>query len=525
MPKNIVICSDGTGNRDVKGRGTNVFKLFEAIDLNGHRTDPNLDPQIAFYDDGVGTEDLKPLRLLGGAAGLGLARNVRQLYRDLARVYDPGDRIFLFGFSRGAFTVRTLAGMIATCGIVNGSDVSRLPTAKALRNAVNRTYAAYRAGYHSYLTRLAGSLLRWPDRATAINHLHADFPFHPSVRITFIGVWDTVDAVGTPFALGRLWNSVVYQFKFPTQNLSPLVDRACHALSIDDERLSFTPVLWDEAPSDASRIEQVWFAGVHSNVGGGYPKQGMSLVALEWLLRKAMDLGGVGLADVKLRAQPLDLELYRGHASVDDKLYEPRAGTGVFYRWEPRDLGRICCKSGVQPKVHLSVLERIAHGTEDYAPGNLPFAASVVITPTGDPDADAASQSRAAAVEKVLYRASLDAPDLMAKVRPQVVLGHVAYWTFIVSWALFMAGVLGATIEAIRSLIEGVPLGIGAPWLWIVGVVAPGGFLLAWLLSRRADRKMTDTFSLFWHQHQTELRTALKQARAEARMQMKARHD
>ena len=115
MAKNIVICSDGTGNTAIKGRGTNVFKLFEAVDLNGHRTNLSLDAQLAFYDDGVGTTGVTLLKLLGGVAGVGLARNVRQLYRELSRVYDPGDRIFLFGFSRGAFTVRTLAGMIGTC--------------------------------------------------------------------------------------------------------------------------------------------------------------------------------------------------------------------------------------------------------------------------------------------------------------------------------------------------------------------------------------------------------------------------
>ncbi len=125
MAKNIIICSDGTGNTAIKGRGTNVFKMFEAIDLNGHRTNPALDPQIAFYDDGVGTETFLPLKLLGGAFGFGLAKNVRNLYTDLIRVYDPGDRIYLFGFSRGAFTVRTLAGLIAKCGLL---DRDKLPT-------------------------------------------------------------------------------------------------------------------------------------------------------------------------------------------------------------------------------------------------------------------------------------------------------------------------------------------------------------------------------------------------------------
>lgn len=444
MAKNIVICSDGTGNSAIKGRGTNVFKLFEAIDLNGHRTNPELDPQIAFYDDGVGTEELKILKILGGAAGVGLARNVRQLYRELARVYDPGDRIFLFGFSRGAFTVRTLAGMIATCGILNGSDVSRLPTAEALKDAVDRTYDAYRAGYDSYLTQFVGWLLRWPDRKTSVERLHRQYPFHLSVPIAFVGVWDTVDAVGMPFALGGVVNRWIYQFKFSTQELSERVTHACHALAIDDERKSFAPVLWNE--QDRGRIEQVWFAGVHSNVGGGYPKQGMSLVAFEWMLRRAMDL-----SDGTLRVQPLDLELYRGHANVDDKLYDPRAGRGIFYRWAPRDIAALCRANNVQPKVHLSVVERIAHGTEDYAPGNVPLNASVVITPAGDPDAAAAAQARAEAVEKVLHQALLRRTNLLAEVAPHVRLGQAAYWIFVASWVVLLAGAVGVTVEALGA--------------------------------------------------------------------------
>jgi uncharacterized protein (DUF2235 family) len=99
VAKNIIICSDGTGNSAIKDRGTNVFKVFEAVDLNGHRTNPNLDAQIALYDDGVGTQTFLPLKLAGGAFGIGLARNVRKLYKELVRIYDPGDRIYLFDSS------------------------------------------------------------------------------------------------------------------------------------------------------------------------------------------------------------------------------------------------------------------------------------------------------------------------------------------------------------------------------------------------------------------------------------------
>ena len=95
MAKNIIICSDGTGNTAIKGRGTNVFKMFESVDLNSHRFHPDRTPQVAIYDDGVGTDSMKLPRILGGAAGYGLSRNVRQLYKELCRIYDPGDQIFL----------------------------------------------------------------------------------------------------------------------------------------------------------------------------------------------------------------------------------------------------------------------------------------------------------------------------------------------------------------------------------------------------------------------------------------------
>src|SRR5438309_7402445 len=153
MSKHIIVCPDGTGNTAVKGRGTNVFKLFEAVDLNGHRSDPTLTVQIGIYDDGVGTERFKPLKIFAGATGFGLARNVRHLYKALVRVYDEGDRIFLFGFSRGAFTVRTLAGMIVNCGILAND---RLPTAGALDSAVRQAYRVYRQRYRTKLARSLG---------------------------------------------------------------------------------------------------------------------------------------------------------------------------------------------------------------------------------------------------------------------------------------------------------------------------------------------------------------------------------
>ncbi len=146
MPKNIILCSDGTGNKGIKGRGTNVFKLFESIDLYNSRKE-----QIVYYDDGVGTSKFKPLTILGGAFGLGLSRNVRQLYTELVRCYNPGDKIFLFGFSRGAYTVRVLAGFIDAVGIFN---CDKAQGDAELKRTVRSAYRLYRKKYRALLSEI-----------------------------------------------------------------------------------------------------------------------------------------------------------------------------------------------------------------------------------------------------------------------------------------------------------------------------------------------------------------------------------
>jgi len=522
MPKNIVICSDGTGNTAIKGRGTNVFKLFEATDLVGHRRHPNLDPQVALYDDGVGTENFRPLKIFAGMTGYGLSRNVKQLYKELVRIYDEGDRIFLFGFSRGAFTVRTLAGFIAMCGIL---DVKNLTTAEALESAVKALYKVYRKSYRTELMKL----FLGPPSASIVKAFRDAHCLAGDVPIQFMGVWDTVDAVGLPFHVSDVINLVFYRFKFRDHILSPSVKRACHALSIDDQRHSFHPLLWREGPGDAARIEQVWFAGAHSNVGGGYPKQGMSLVALEWMLRKAGESG--------LRLLDSDTLLYCEHANVDDKLYDPRAGLGIFYRWKPRDIGEICRDNLVNPTLHLSVLERIAHGTDDYAPGNLPPRANVVITPTGEADKDAAADERARGVQAVLASAHEGGVSLLCGVRTEVFLGHLAYYVYVVTFLGLLIGLslsetMRSTLNNVVNVITAlVTMNVGEIWEsvqrlgsspWLVGVLA-GGFLLAYVLYTYADSRMSAVFSEFWHKVQPDLRRRLKEARRTARQSVPSR--
>lgn len=161
MGKNIVICSDGTGNTAIKQRGTNVFKLYEAIDLNHKKN------QIAFYDDGVGTQNFKLAKILGGAFGYGLSRNVRQLYADLARFYEPGDDIYLFGFSRGAFTVRTLGGFITKCGVLDAKTYCENDS--ILLNRVDGAYKAYRRGYSTIVSDIWRALFKWRTKKNMVS--------------------------------------------------------------------------------------------------------------------------------------------------------------------------------------------------------------------------------------------------------------------------------------------------------------------------------------------------------------------
>lgn len=398
MPKNIVLCSDGTGNSGGKGNNTNVWRIYKSIDLQSYKATP-IDPpyeQRAFYDDGVGTDRLKLLKLFGGAFGFGLSRNVKQLYATLAANFEPGDHIYLFGFSRGAFTVRTLAGLITTCGIVDRHtcgeslkghrDEARPFDDEELKTRVNAAYKIYRKKYAARLR------LPWDrqDRRPDLKHLDADaFRQQFGVRVSkhhykdyeniyedpgeekfvpirFMGVWDTVDAVGFPIEeIASFWNDNIYQFKFSDHALSPWVNKACHALSIDDERGSFHPLLFNESdPRDAKRIEQVWFPGVHSNVGGGYPKQGMAHLALNWMMAKA--------EEARLDFDDYYKKAFLAAADLHDKLYDSRSGISIYYRYEPRDIRKLCANDGLDAiRVHISAFHRILARTENYAPGNL----------------------------------------------------------------------------------------------------------------------------------------------------------
>lgn len=369
--KNIILCSDGTGNRGGKGHGTNVWRLFNYLDLDSQRHTPNAPRQIGYYDDGVGTEDWKLFKIMGGAFGWGLSRNIRDLYQFLASNYEPGDRIFLFGFSRGAFTVRSLAGMITRCGIVRREGTA---SAAEFARLVHDAFQAYRDCHR-----------RGDD--SAARHFKREHS-HGDEKIACIGVWDTVDAIGVPFDELRVALDKIFKNSFHSHDLSPDIEYGYHALSIDDQRKTFHPVMWDEKLSaergrKAGSIEQTWFAGVHANVGGGYPKQGLANVTLEWMMRRAERHG--------LIFEQGALQTVTHAANVGDKLYDSRAGLAAYYRYLPRDIEAITNKYCLgKARIHHSVFERIDQSPLGYGPGNLPEEFDIVSDGHPTPEGDAA---------------------------------------------------------------------------------------------------------------------------------------
>jgi uncharacterized protein (DUF2235 family) len=505
LAKNIVICSDGTGNSTIKGRGTNVFKLFEAVDVNGHRSDAGLARQLAFYDDGVGTENLKWLRIFAGATGYGLSRNVKQLYREVCRVYEPGDAIYLFGFSRGAFTVRTLSGLIGDCGLI---DPNQFETEDDFRESVRLAYKAYRRKYRAWLTRLVAR------RGMTTAEFREKFARKDQEErpVRLLGVWDTVDAVGLPFRLADVWNRVVWQYKFETSTLCAVVNKGCHALALDDERGAFGPVLWDERdPATKARVEQVWFAGAHSNVGGGYPQQGMSLVALDWMLGHAEREG--------LRFVKTAREMYQTQHSFSDKLYDPRSGLGMFYRWKPRDVQKLCAARGIDsPKIHVSAVERVVQAPDGYAPGNIPATVQLVATEE-DPQVrlDVLADAIAASY------GSRTAMPLLRHKKVWIRVGAVSYGTLIGGIAFAIAHMLAvhftpmpqslsAFIDRTSALLSRFPLTLlQALWNDTTALSSLAiGLSLGFALSSVSAHRLRRYYSGFWHQHRPRLRAALR---------------
>jgi uncharacterized protein (DUF2235 family) len=312
--KRLIVCCDGTWNRpDQVDRGvaapTNVAKVALALaDEDGQGN-----PQLLHYQAGVGTRRWERLR--GGALGVGLSRNVQECYRFLVDTYEPGDRLYFFGFSRGAFTARSTVGLVRNSGILRREH----------RHRVEEAYGLYRD----------------PRRDTEPKGIAAELfrrsYSHPDTQIEFVGVWDTVGALGIPIdgfrppLLSNLWT-------FHDTKLSRFVNHAYHAIAIDERRAPFKPTLWErQADAGDQTLEQVWFAGVHCDVGGGYREPELSEIPLLWMAEKASGCGLEFKPDhLVVRTTGIDPEKRRSGIEVapapGGDLHESRTG---FYRLLP----------------------------------------------------------------------------------------------------------------------------------------------------------------------------------------------
>lgn len=368
MQKNIVLLADGTGNSASKLFKTNVWRLYEALDLNEQ-------DQIASFSDGVGTSSFKPFEIIGLALGFGVKRRVIGLYKFLSLNYQPGDRIYAFGFSRGAFIIRVLVGLVAREGLVDFQSHEELD-----RNAL-AVYRAYRKkAFPSQLPwtcwgrRLRDAVVgRWNKLTGSRSYEEVRPRSGPrsaeEIKIAFVGVWDTVAAYGLPIdELTQAVDRWIWPLTFEKSRLLPCVERARQALSLDDERRTFFPIPWsptDDAGNeiDPDRLRQLWFAGVHSNIGGGYPDDRLAHVPLLWMIEEARNAG--------LRFKSDTVARQADFASENGRIYDSRANLGFFYRYHPRD-----CKSllgELAPVVDWSVLLRMADGPDGYAPVSLPL--------------------------------------------------------------------------------------------------------------------------------------------------------
>lgn len=315
--KNIVICCDGTDNQ-FNEDNTNVVRLYQCIEKHNSK-------QVAFYDPGVGTFSSNVFgfklgsvigKLFGSAFGYGVRTNIADAYRYLMSTFEDGDKVFIFGFSRGAFTARCLASMLDKCGLLFPKHENMIPY--AVEQALNHKYGKEVQEFRQTFSR-------------------ACTPY-------FVGVWDTVGSLG----------AILSWYRFKNMALSPSVSVAVQALSIDEKRIKFPPTLWDEETVKSHQsVTQEWFSGVHCDVGGGYKERGLSDITLEWMLKHAASQG--------LRLEPKTYERINGNPlGTLHKSYK-----GFWYI-----LGARVRRLPDNAKVHSSVWERWRQDPQ-YRPKNL----------------------------------------------------------------------------------------------------------------------------------------------------------
>lgn len=326
--KRLVVCSDGTWQQLTNPYPSNVVKLAQSVKPIAK----DGVPQIVFYDEGVGTESQK---VLGGATGYGIDKNIEDCYRFLVLNYVAGDEIYLFGFSRGAYTVRSLAGMIYCSGLLDRPHITKAHDA-----------------YELYRTR---GVKPKDQEAVEYRKMYGD-----RVPITLLGCFDTVGALGIPgLAVFKKFNEQLNQrYRFHDTTLNKYVQNALHAMALDEVREAFdvTPMA-PHPDAENQRVIQKWFPGVHNCVGGGVEEHsGLSDTALQWMIDSISDLG-LGLE--------FDTSVIPTGINPNYECeFKNKPGFFKLAGIKPREIGDVI------EDIHDSVINRLKE-RNDYRPQNL----------------------------------------------------------------------------------------------------------------------------------------------------------
>jgi uncharacterized protein (DUF2235 family) len=330
-PRNLIFLCDGTLSSIAEGQETNLGLVYRLLSSMGQSASQRYE-----YDRGVQGTGWR--KWVNAASGLGINLSICRGYAFLANHYRPGDRIFLLGFSRGAYAVRSLAGMIGRIGLIK------------------RQYATER------YVRLAFRFYEVGSNSMARQHFSAH-RCHENVAIDMLGIWDTVKSLGLPYPLINRLAPMVTEFH--DDQLGWHIKHGYHAIAIDEDRRSYKPLLWRLSPDWQGRVEQAWFPGAHADVGGEVrsdPRaRPLSNISLNWMLR---------------RAQRHGLHLPSGwEDQFPEDTTAPMLGcrTGIarfFLFRDPRKIG-----GGDGETIHLSIRDRI-RSVQGYQPrgdlGGLP---------------------------------------------------------------------------------------------------------------------------------------------------------
>lgn len=554
VPRDLIALSDGTGNSASKPFKTNVWRLYQALNLRDGS-------QVAEFGDGVGNSGISFLRVLGLALGIGVKRNVINLYKFLCHNYwrderkeipedkREHDRIWMFGFSRGAYTIRVLAGLVHSEGLVKFETEADLN-----RNAI----AAYRAFRKKAFPAKAwwvfwvpagrairDFIVRWWEKVsngTPYEYVERQ----QNIKIHFIGVWDTVGAYGLPIdELTIAVDKWVWPMKFADTSLLERVTHARHAMALDDERRTFHPIPWDEHEEkkqrgkvDPARLTQVWFPGMHADVGGGYPDDGLSFVPLCWMIDEAARAG--------LEFEKPLVDTYRSLSSPTGRLYDSRGGTGALWRYQPRNVQLLMDKNDetvakekrVTPLVHHCTVTRMAYGNDGYAPKSLPFKIDILLpdntrVPFEKSKVDAALQTATDASTKTVLN---DLKTLIETATAQEKRGHLfalvldTIWlrrwvyfatlglalvalAFPVVYALMDWGdktakinqITGGTVTYLLRLFKGFIPGFASPWIDAVTANAQAAvnivvlLIIFLILGKFLDLRIKDRARAAWN--------------------------